>query len=77
MKTSNEIWTMLDPLENRQEKLKHGENKVQKEIGMSEKKQKPKNTKELDKMFSLTDIWTVLKLVKYNIWKNNFNLEQK
>lgn len=58
---------MLDPLENRQEKLKLGENKVQKEIGMSEKKQKPKNSKELDKMFSLTDIWTVLKLVKYNI----------
>ena len=43
---------MLDPLENQQEKLKHGENKVKKEIGMSGKK-KQKN-KELDKMFSLT-----------------------
>ena len=56
---------MLDPLENQQEKLKHGENKVKKEIGMSGKK-KQKN-KELDKMFSLTEIWTVLKLVKCNI----------
>lgn len=40
MKTSNEIWTMLDPLENWQEKVKHGKNKVKKEIGMSGKKKK-------------------------------------
>ena len=45
---------MLDPLENWQEKLKHGKNKVKKEIGMSGKKKK-----ELDKMFSLTEIRTV------------------
>ena len=31
---------MLDPLENCQEKLKHGKSKVKKEIGMSGKKQK-------------------------------------
>lgn len=62
---------MLDPLENWQEKVKHGENKVQKGIGMSGKK-----NKELDKMFSLIEIWTVLKLVKCNISKDNFNLEQ-
>lgn len=34
---------MLDPLENQQEKLKHGENKVKKEIGMSGKKNQKKN----------------------------------
>lgn len=35
-----------------------------------------KKNKELDKMFSLIEIWTVLKLVKCNISKDNFNLEQ-
>lgn len=65
---------MLDPLENWQEKVKHGKNKVKKEIGMSGKNKKTK--KELDKMFTLIEIWTVLKLVKCNISKDNFNLEQ-
>lgn len=35
-----------------------------------------KKQTELDKMFSLIEIWTVLKLVKCNISKDNFNLEQ-
>lgn len=60
---------MLDPLDNWQEKVKHGENKVQKGIGMSGKQR-------IDKMFSLIEIWTILKLVKCNISKDNFNLEQ-
>ena len=37
MKTSNEIWTKLDPLEKPSRKAKHGDNIVEK-IGMSEKK---------------------------------------
>lgn len=41
--------------------------KCKKKLECQKKNKNQKNTKELDKMFSLTDIWTVLKLVKYNI----------